>query len=114
MFEPMTKEGQAFYTARRVSGLTRDELAERSGVPVWRIHKIEKGIKPATPEELRVLWCALSTGEVVPRPVEALPSRPSTKSLTVAAKKYPPAAVSLQAREARARRVARRQMKAKP
>lgn len=47
---------------RIIRGWSQRELAEASGIPAWRVWRLEQGISPPRPDEIQKIWTALSTG----------------------------------------------------
>lgn len=53
--------GAAIRIGRMVRGFTQPQLAELSGVPLWRLQVLERGYKAVKPEEFLRLWECLSS-----------------------------------------------------
>jgi hypothetical protein len=53
--------GAAIRIGRMVRGFTQAQLAELSGVPLWRLQVLERGYKAVKPEEFLALWQCLSS-----------------------------------------------------
>lgn len=53
--------GAAIRIGRMVRGFTQAQLADLSGVPLWRLQVLERGYRSVTPEEFLALWNCLSS-----------------------------------------------------
>ena len=61
MPETIFLTGKAIQVGRALRGMTQRELAEASGLPVWRVWSLEHGVKPPKPDELAKILMALTS-----------------------------------------------------
>ena len=51
-----TLNGRCIQLARVMKGMTQRELAEASGLPVWRVWSMEHDVKPPRQDELHTFY----------------------------------------------------------
>lgn len=57
-----------FSWGRQLRGFTQVTLAERTGVPLWRLQLLERGYRAVEPTQFQALWHYLTSSSEAPQP----------------------------------------------